>query len=146
VLLWCLGPSASSGFDSTSLSSFCVKGWFFFVASPTMVVAAVCFWPSGSTVADLVSPQTRHLLVVDACSMFKVHHGGGSGCRILRLHQGLMMAAMFGGGLISASSVLQRFRVAAATGRFNNLKDAIYSFQVSLGLLCKIVRVVLCFY
>jgi hypothetical protein len=37
-------------------------------------------------------------------------------------------------------------RTFRATGRFNNLKDAICSFQVSLGLLCKIVRVVLCFY
>jgi hypothetical protein len=146
VLLWCLGPGASSGFDSMSLSSFCVKGRFFFVASPAMVVAAVCFRPSGLTAADLVSPQTRHLLAVDACSTFKVHHGGGSGCRILRLHQGLTLAAVFGGGLISALSVLQRFGVAAAMGRFNNLKDAIYNFQVSLGLLCKIVRVVLCFY
>jgi uncharacterized membrane protein len=78
-------------------------------------------------------------------STFKVHRGGGSGCRILRLHQGLTLAAVFGGGLISASSVLRRFGVAAATGRFSNLKDAICNFQVSMGL-CKIVRAVLCFY
>jgi hypothetical protein len=82
-----------------------------------MVVAAVCFWPSGSTTADLVSPQTRHLLAVDACSTFKVHRGGGSGCWILRLHQGLTLAAVFGGGLISASSVLQWSRVAAEDSR-----------------------------
>jgi hypothetical protein len=45
VLLWCLDPGASSGFGGTRLSSFCVKGLFFFVASPVMVVAAVCFRP-----------------------------------------------------------------------------------------------------
>jgi hypothetical protein len=54
--------------------------------------------------------------------------------------------AVFGGELISASSVLHRFRVAAATGRFNNLKDAICNFQVSLRLPYEIVRIVLCFY
>jgi hypothetical protein len=64
---------ASSGFGGMSLSSFCVKGWFFFVASPAMVVAAVGFRPSGSTRTDLVSPQTRYLLAHDACSTFKVH-------------------------------------------------------------------------
>jgi hypothetical protein len=57
VLLWCLGSGASSDFGGTSLSSFCVKGWSFFVASPTMVVEAVCFRPSGLTAADL-APQT----------------------------------------------------------------------------------------
>jgi hypothetical protein len=115
-------------------------------ASPLMVVAAVCFRSSGTMAADLFFPQIRYSLVADVHSTFKLHRGGGSGCRILRLHQGLMPAAEFDGGSGSASSAIRRFGVAAATGRVWNLEGAMCIFQVSQGFLCKIVRVVLCLY
>jgi hypothetical protein len=62
-------------------------------------------------------PQIRYSLVVDVHSTFKLHRGGGSGCRILQLHQGLTPAAEFDGGSGSASSAIRRFGVTAATGR-----------------------------
>jgi hypothetical protein len=53
VILWCLGPGASSGFGGTSLSSFCVKWWFFFCCFPedcgsSSVLPAVGFDGGGS--------------------------------------------------------------------------------------------------
>jgi hypothetical protein len=87
-----------------------------------MVVATVCFCPSGSTTTDLVSPQTRHLLAADACSTFKVHRGGGYGCRILRLHQGLTLAAVFGGGLISASERSPMVQSCSCYGKIQELE------------------------
>jgi hypothetical protein len=85
-------------------------------ASLIMVVAAVCF-RSGTMAADLFSPQIRYPLVADVHSMFKLHHGGGSLCWILGLHQVLTPAVEFDGGSGSTSSAIRRFRAATATGR-----------------------------
>jgi hypothetical protein len=128
------------------LITFCAKGWYVVPASPAMVVAAVCFWSSGTTVANLFSPQIRYLLVADVHSTFKLHGGGGSGCRILLLHQGFTPTAEFDGGSGSASSAIRQFGAAAATGRAWNLDGAMCIFQVSQGFLYKIVRVVQCLY
>jgi hypothetical protein len=120
------------------------------------VVCGACFPDNGGSGGVLpvieydgggsFSPQIRYSLVADVHSTFKLHHGGGSGCRILRLHQVLTPAVEFDGGSGSTSSAIRRFRAAAATGRTWNLEGAMCIFQVSQGFLCKIVRVVLCLY
>jgi hypothetical protein len=107
VLPLCLCPCAFTGFGGMRLITFCAKGWS---SSLAMVIAVVCFWSSGTTTVDLCSPQIRYSLVADVHSTFKLHHGGGFGCRILRLHQGLTLAAEFDGGSGLASSAIRLLR------------------------------------
>jgi hypothetical protein len=112
------------------------------------VVCGACFPDNGgsggvlpvvdTTAVNLFSPQIRYLLVADVYSTFKLHHGGGFGCRILRLHQVLTRAAEFDGESDSTSSTIRRFEAAAATERAWNLEGAMCILQVSQGFLCKI--------